>query len=232
MPPFQDFLLRQAAAYRAEANKYLLLTNDSSYTDASPKAEIVAAEINPQFGYTRQPVTITTEVYDSGQARVELQRFEADFTATGGTIQYDRAVLVSGAGNALSNAPTNGIDASANRLSFAASNAFTSAGIIQVTVTADGGGGVPSELLDSGNPRLLYIVNPVNSGTFTIQLALTNGGSAIDFSGGSGTLRVRNCDFKMDFYEPYGASEINDGATQTIEIGLNVGNNAANVNAI
>ncbi|MBL1178660.1 hypothetical protein [Pantanalinema sp. GBBB05] len=44
----------------------------------------------------------------------------------------------------------------------------------KVVITADIGGSVPSELLDSGNPRLLFVVGSGNSGgTWWIQLALT-----------------------------------------------------------
>ncbi|MBL1178661.1 hypothetical protein [Pantanalinema sp. GBBB05] len=103
--PSRDLCSRVAEAYRGATpldvdNKYVLLTNGAVLTDNSSMLSIVTAELEQANGYQYQWVAYSpgASSYDSGQSRQELPGTNAAFTASGGALQYDTAVIISGTG--------------------------------------------------------------------------------------------------------------------------------------
>jgi hypothetical protein len=192
--------------------------------------DIISAELAQTNGYQRAAYSPGASSFDSGQNRQELPGTNAAFTADGGALQYDTAVIISGASATASRLVTT-INDSSDRLEFAANPGLNDGD--RVVITADIGGSVPSALLDgSSNPQLLYVVGSGDDGvTWWIQLALTEGGTAITFSGGATPLRVRYANGKFDWYNTYGLTTIPDGTTDTLQVALNWGNGTADVNA-
>lgn len=78
----------------SSVNKQLVLTNGTTFTDASTISAILAAEISGN-GYSRPTLTISTFAWDGGQTRQELVFADVTFTASGGAIQFDTRVIVS-----------------------------------------------------------------------------------------------------------------------------------------
>lgn len=229
----RDLLGRIGEAYSTNAsllssNKRVILVNSGSLTDASTMLDVIRYECAGN-GYTRYSLSPSTGSYDASQDRYELPAVDATFTASGGSITYDTAAIISGASSTASKT-VNTINATDNRLEFSSAHGLSNGDL--VVVTADGGGTVPSELLNGGAPRLLYVVGSSDSGgNYWIQCSLTNGGSAIDFTGGSGTIRVRYANGKFDLFDPQGSTTIADGSTKIIRCLLNFGDGSADVNA-
>ncbi|MBL1176806.1 hypothetical protein [Pantanalinema sp. GBBB05] len=232
--PSRDLCGRVAEAYRGATpldvdNKYVLLTNGTVLTDNSSMLAIVTAELAQANGYQRVAYSPSASSYDSGQSRQELPGTNAAFNASGGALQYDTAIVISSA-SATANKLVTTINDASDRLEFDSDPGLVDGD--KVVITADIGGSVPSELLDSGNPRLLFVVGSGNSGgTWWIQLALTEGGTAIVFSGGSTPIRVRYANGRFDWLNIYGSTTIADGTTDTLQIALNWGSGTADVNA-
>lgn len=232
--PSRDLCGRVAEAYRGATpldvdSKYILLTNGTVLTDNSSMLAIVVAELAQANGYQRVAYGPGAGSYDSGQSRQELPGTNAPFTADGGALQYDTAVIISGAG-ATANKLVTTINDASNRLEFNSDPGLVDGD--KVVITADIGGSVPGELLDSGNPRLLFVVGSGNSeGLWWIQLATTEGGTAIVFSAGLTPIRVRYANGRFDWLSFYDSTTIADGTTDTLQIALNWGSGTADVDA-
>ena len=200
---------------------YIILTNSSTFGDASTVADIVKQELVEQYGYTRVQYNPGMGAYDAAQSRYEMPGVTIPLNATGGAIQYDRAVLLANAH------PT------ANKIFTA--NAATN----RLTVTAHGlsnGDAVvpssdPASTLPTGMSAIAYYAKAIDANTVELytESALTN---IVDFSdAGSGTLRLRYAQGFFEFYEVIGSSTIPDGSTQSLVVYFNVAGSGVDVNA-
>lgn len=205
-----------------------ILTNSSSFTDSSSLLSVISQEVSETNGYSRPTYNPSTGSYDSGQTRYEMPTTTISFTASGGSIQFDRIAFI-GTSKSYANRAVSNINTGSSRLEFAAAHPFSNGD--KVTVTADAGGTVPSALLSGGNPTTLYVVGSSNANPYYIQLASTVGGSAISFTGGTNTIRVRSIDGVMGFYCTIGSTTIADGQTYNFNTAFNVGGNGVDVNA-
>lgn len=228
--PSRDLLGRIAEAYRGNTamdvdNKYIILTNGATISDNSTMLDIISAEVAPGFGYARVAYSPSASSFDAGQSRQELPVADAEFIASGGSIQYDYGVILSGAG-ANASASVSNINTGATRLEFSSNPNFSNGD--RVVITADAGGTVPTAL----DAALLYVVGAGSSGgTYWIQCASTEGGSALSVNGGSTPIRARHGNGKFDFYQSYGSTTLADGQSDTLKIRVNFGSGSTDVNA-
>lgn len=214
---------------------YILLTNSSTWDDTATMLEVVQQEVaaSAANAYSRKQYAPAVGAWDASQSRYELPLTTGIFTAgASGSIQYDRAVIIRD-GQATANRAVSTIDATNNKLIFSLSDGAH--GLVagdRVVVTADAGGAVPSELLNSGSPRYLYVKSPIDtSSERSIQLSLTSGGATIDFSAGSGTIRVRWANGEPEIYDSYGSRTIAANGTDNISFANNFGGSSADVAA-
>lgn len=240
--PFRAYVARITELYWRgqgsvpDASKfYIMLTNSSTFTDTATMLEVVKEEVaaSAANAYTRKQYAPAVGAWDAAQSRYELPLTTGIFTAgASGSIQYDRAVIIRD-GTATANRAVQTIDASNNKLIFSLSDgAHGIANNDRVVVTADAGGTVPPELLNSGSPRYLYARNVIDTGSErSLQLSLTSGGSVIDFSAGSGTIRVRWANGEPEVYDVYTSRTIAAGGTDNVSFANNFGGSSADVAA-
>lgn len=234
----QDMRLKAGTQYSA-SQWMLVLTNASTYTAASTMLDVIVQQCPcvGTSGYADQPLTWSTSTFDAIQNRAESSA-TATFSPTGTSVPFDRFVVMADRPYSealgirkLGNRLVDSINATTNRLHFALADAIDLPANTLVTVTADAGGTVPPELLSAGNPQLLYVVNPVDTGSErSIQLSLTSGGAAIDFSAGTLPIRVRYAGGRLVEYDDPGATTINDGASYSVTVNDNYSDGSANVN--
>lgn len=227
----QDDLKAAADRFRNLTGKYLTLTNGITINASTSMLEVITAELPQAFGYARAAYNPGASAYDSGQDREELSLVNCAFAANGAALQYDHAVLVSGA-SATASVLVTAINDASDRLEFDADPELANGD--KVVLTADMGGTVPAALLDgSSDPQILYVVNSGDDGsTWWIQLALTSGGSAITFTGGALPVRVRFANGVVRMSQGYGSTTIQDGLNETIQVAVNFGDGLADVNVL
>jgi hypothetical protein len=214
----------------APSNFRVWLCNGSSFTDASDMLAVVQQVAAQQFGAGPKALSLSAPSWDAGQTRLEYPQVTCTWTASGGQIPYDRYVIVANANATNCNREVLAIDDSANKLTFDLATAHGLVADDVVVVTADVGGTVPSALLNAGQPRLLYVRNPVDTGSErSIQLALTAGGSPIDFGAGTGPIRVRYANGSIVAFDSISGGPIADGGTLNVNINLNFGNSGVNL---
>lgn len=90
----QKELKRQAAAcFESKSIRVMLCSvSTSGYTAESTVANWQSVEVSGN-GYSRYSATIGTSTYNGTTARQELPVINAAFTASGGSISYDRVVI-------------------------------------------------------------------------------------------------------------------------------------------
>jgi hypothetical protein len=205
---------------------YAILTNSSSYTFSSAMLAVVQQEVSNLYGYARVAFSPAAGSYNGAKTRFEFPATTLSFTASGGAIQFDTIYFIGG-GKSYSNRAVSNINTGSNRLEFAAAHPFSNGD--KVTVTADAGGTVPTALLSGGNPTTLFVVGSSNANPYYIQLAATSGGSAITFTGGANTIRVRSVDGVPGFYATIGSTTIADGQTYNFSTQFITGGSGVNV---
>lgn len=233
----QDMRLKAGPQYNA-SQWMLILTNASTYTATSTMLDVIQQQCPcvGTTGYVEQPLTWSTSTYDAIQNRAESSA-SATFSPTGTGVPFDRFVIVADRPyvealgiRKLGNRLVDSINTTTNRLHFPLANAIDLPANTLVTVTADPGGTVPPELLNAGNPQLLYVVNPVDTGSErSIQLSLTSGGAAIDFSAGTLPIRVRYAGGRLVEYDSTGPVTINDGMSYSVTVNDSYADGSASV---
>ena len=221
----------QNAYYSGLTGAYLILTSSSDYdaTPATTMASVINREVAQANGYQRIALSYSTAVWDAAQLRSEAPQISISQTAAGGIIQFDRMALIKGASATASRSVLT-FDATANKINFALATAHGLVATDKVMVTADATGTVPSEL----PLQLLFVVNPIDTPSErSIQLSLTSGGSAIDFSAGTLPIRVRYANGSLVGFETFSSTTtIASGGTQPITLNLNWGTGTSDVNAV
>lgn len=238
LTPTSDLNTREATAYAntttiSTGTKRIILTNGGSFTKTSTILDFIVAELLQQYGYTRQTYAPTVGTYDAGNYRQPLNAVDLSYPASGGDIVYTGLAILSN-GSATANRSVSSADATANKLNFDLATAHGLAANDKVVVTARSGGTVPAELLNSGNPQILYVKSPVDTGSErSIQLSLTPGGAAIDFSAATLPIDVRYANGNIDYWEPFDGSTVTIAANdiRTIRVRLNFGNGDSYVNS-
>jgi len=101
--PFNSFLGRPVQCYfngssaPAPTSFYLILINGGTIDATSSLAAVLAQECTG-YGYARQQYLLpSASSYDSSQSRYENPLVTLGFNASGGAIQFDKAVLLGGA---------------------------------------------------------------------------------------------------------------------------------------
>lgn len=218
------------ASGSAPSSFAIWLTNSSTYDASSVMLAVVQQVIKQEYGANPKAVVFDAPAWDAGQSRLEYPQEVANYSASGGQIAYDRFVVVANANATWTNREVLTIDDSANKLHFSLADAHGLVANDKVVVTADAGGTVPAALLNSGQPQILYVRNPVDTGSErSIQLSLTSGGSPIDFGSGTGPIRVRYANGELVAYESITGSPVADGGTLNVAVNLNFGNNGASL---
>ncbi len=220
----------QNAHYSGLTGAYLILTASSDYDAATgTMADVIRREVAQVNGYQRVALSYSNAVWDAVQLRSEAPQIAINQTAVGGIIQFDRLALIYGA-SATANRSVLLIDATANKLNFALATAHGLVANDKVMITADATGTVPPEL----PLQILFVVNPIDtSSERSIQLSLTSGGAAIDFSAGTLPIRVRYANGFLEGFEAFSSTTtIADGGTQPITLNLNWGTGTSDVNAV
>lgn len=204
---------------------YVILTDSSTFGTDPTMLDVIQQELIQSDSYTRQPYVLGSATFDTVQSRAEFPTVDVLLTnpPTGVTISYDRVVLLSGA-SATANVPVDSVDATANTITFASDPGLSNGD--KVILTPGMGGVVPPELLNSGSPTILYVVN--DTGT-TIQLALTSGGSPIDFSAATLPIDCRFANGYVEAIENTGSLQLLPGNSRTYRIALNLGTSTADV---
>lgn len=231
-----DILNNGVATYNASQHQ-VILTNASTFTRTASLLAVIQEMLTDANGYTEQNWNPGAASWDAIQNRSEMSSNVAwSFT---GTVTFDRYVLLSDRPfvenlgiRKKGSRVVDTIDAAGNKLTFGLTDPIDLPADTPVTVTADAGGTVPAELLDGGNPRLLYVRNPVDTvSERSIQLALTAGGSPIDFGSGTGPIRVRYAGGKLRWYGVFDTPQTVAGSF-TIVLPDNYGDGNADVNAV
>ena len=91
--PF-DCYFRQTTPPSA-SSYWVLLTNGGTIDATVNLATVLAQEVSG-FGYARKACNFSAGSYDSGQIRFEYPPVTLTWTASGGAIAYDKAILVAG----------------------------------------------------------------------------------------------------------------------------------------
>lgn len=200
---------------------YVLLTNASSFADTADMAAIVISEVVQEFGYARAQYNPSSGSYDATQTRYEMPSVATTFTASGGAIQFDRAVLISD-GSVIANKIFTA-DAATNRISVAAHSLINGD---KVVPTADASGSLPG-----GLSSIVYYSKSIDANTIELYTD-SNLATLVDFTtNGSGKLRLRYANGNFEVYQSYGSATLPDGGTQTINWTWNIAGNGVDVAA-
>jgi hypothetical protein len=181
--------------------------------------EIINLELPETGAYSRKVITPPTATFDSGQDRAEVPGLAATFTVAADqpTLSFNAIALLADT-STWANKLVDSFDAATNRITIAAHG--LSNGDL-VSLTADTGGTVPTELIG-----LLLTVTSATTNNF--QLSDTDG--IIDF-GGTGVLPVRlhNCEGRLVYAEALSAQLILPGESRTITLFPTLGRSTANL---
>lgn len=177
------------AVYRGEAPPdetkfYLILLDSTPITRTSTIAEIITAEVLTDTGYARENVVFEAGTYSTPNQRLEYPPLTASFITSGGSIQWQSAVILA--------------DASA-----IASSSFTASNVNAVTdvITINAHGNINGDKLIFVPAALATLPSPLAEGTlYTVSEATTNTFklSGINISDtGSGTFYAKNATGKL-----------------------------------
>lgn len=213
----QAAIQSKESAYWGSGNYYLLLTNGGSWTeDSFTLAQILGSELVEQFGYQRRLLNVATGTWDATDKRDERT---AGFTqsATGGSLQYDGAVVIKGASANANKTVT--VNASTDV--FTTSTAHGLVNTDRVIITSD--------TTQPGGTSATTVYYVIGATSTTFQLSLTSGGSAVDVTSvGAGVITARYANStEIVIVHKFGSTQTiaNGGANQVILniAGLNSG---------
>ena len=200
----------------------LILCKDAAWDAGATMAQIIASEVAQTNGYSAPALTGGSEAYDSVQARSELAYPALSFTAAGGAIEYDDAVVLADAPSTRSRT-IDAVDAAADRLTVSGHGL---ANDDKVMITADTGATLPTGL--SGTA--IYYAKAIDANLIELyqEEALTTKVTWPDT--GSGSLRLRYANGSPVLYRRFDSTQaIADGATTPFEIYINLGGASADV---
>ncbi|BAS55387.1 hypothetical protein NIES2135_53280 [Leptolyngbya boryana NIES-2135] len=193
---------------------------DAPSIESNPGVQEIVNLERPETGaYSRKTIASPTATFDSGQDRAEVPGLSATFTVASNqpTLTFNAIALLADT-STWANKLIDSLNAAMNRITLS-SHGLSDGDL--VSLTADTGGTVPTELVG-------LLLTVTNATTNDFQLSDEDG--VIDF-GGTGILpvRVRNCQGRLVYAEQLSAQQILPGESRTITLFPTLGRSTANL---